>query len=119
VLRITDLESGKSVDLSVRELAAECLREQIDRGKKPKNLERFVERFAYHLELAIGDAVDPTLQPPLSNEVTLATYIAMMKNIPIPSICLRRRIELLKFLQENPESELFAPSAIGESESEK
>ena len=109
MLRMTDLESGKSIDITLPDVVAKCFREQLDRGRKPRNREAFLRRLEYRIELAIGDSVDVSLQPPLASEITEAGVIAMAHNVSIPEEGLRRRSILLKFLRPYADSPKVSP----------
>jgi hypothetical protein len=99
MLRMTDLDSGKSVDLTVQDIFMECFREQIDRGLNPRNLEEFRGRLGHEIEEAIADAVDLSLQPPFTAEITQAYVLASALGIPIPKEALRRRLALTRFFR--------------------
>jgi hypothetical protein len=109
MLRITDLESGKSIDIALPDVVAECFREQLDRGRKPGNHKAFLRRLEHRIELAIGDAVDVSLQPPLQCEITEAGVIALVHNVSIPAKGFRRRSSLLKFLRAYADSPAGSP----------
>ncbi len=99
MLRMTDLDTGKSVELAVEEILMECFREQIDRGRNPGNLKAFRRRLGHGIEKVIADAVDLSLQPPLSSELNQAFLLATALRIPVPEDALRRRSILLRFLR--------------------
>ena len=102
VIRITDVKSGLTVDVNVRELASEGLCEQLRRGiTKPKNRVAFLKRLEYRVELAIEDSLDFSLQPPHSREQTRVVMTAMMRGVPVPQNAFRRRAAALKFLRTN------------------
>ena len=109
MLRITDLESGKSIDITLPDVVANCFRDQLDRGRKPGNRKAFLRRLEHRIELAIGDAVDVSLQPPLHREITDASVIAMAHNVSIPEEGFRRRSVLLKFLRPYTDSPMVSP----------
>lgn len=109
MLRMTDLESGKSIDITLPDVVAECFREQLDRGRKPRNREAFLQRLEHRIELAIGDSVDASLQPPLQCEITEASVIALVHNVSIPAKGFRRRSILLKFLRPYTDSLIVSP----------
>jgi hypothetical protein len=104
MLRMTDLESGKSIDITLPDVVTKCFREQLDRGRKPGNRKAFLRRLEYRIELAIGDSVDVSLQPPLHCEITEANVIALAHNVSIPEGGFRRRSVLLKFLRPYADS---------------
>jgi hypothetical protein len=109
MLRVTDLESGKSIDITLPDVVAKCFREQLDRGRKPGNRKAFLRRLEHRIELAIGDSVDVSLQPPLQSEITEAGFIAMAHNVPFPKEGLRRRSILLKFLRPYVDAPTISP----------
>jgi hypothetical protein len=109
MLRMTDLESGKSIDITLPDVVTKCFREQLDRGRKPRNREAFLRRLEHRIELAIGDAVDVSLQPPLPSEITEASVIALVHNVSIPEKGFRRRSILLKFLRPYADSPIVSP----------
>jgi hypothetical protein len=109
MLRMTDLESGKSIDITLPDVVAKCFLEQLDRGRKPSNRKAFLRRLEHRIQLAIGDSVDVSLQPPLQCEITEAAVIAMLHNVPIPQEGLRRRSILLKFLRPYASSPTACP----------
>ena len=103
VFRIIELESGNSVDITVRDLAVQSFCEQLARGvKKPKNRVAFLKRLQYRIEEAIEESLDPSLQPPRTGEETEAAFRAMMQNLRVPAEAFRRRTVMLKFLRDNP-----------------
>jgi hypothetical protein len=105
MLRITDLDSGKSVDLGVEDVLLGRFREQIDRGRNPKNLKAFRQRLESRIEVAITDAIDLNFQPPLPREINDAIMLASILDISIPKNALRRRSVLLRFLHDHKYSE--------------
>jgi hypothetical protein len=109
MLRMTDLESGKSIDITLPDVVAKCFLEQLDRGRKPGNRKAFLRRLEYRIELAIGDSVDVSLQPPLHCEITEASVIALAHNVSIPEEGFRRRSILLKFLRPYVDSPIVSP----------
>jgi hypothetical protein len=109
MLRMTDLESGKSIDITLPDVVIKCFGEQMDRGRKPHNREAFLRRLEHRIELAIGDAVDVSLQPPLHCEITEASVIAMAHNVSIPEEGFRRRSVLLKFLRPYVDPQIVSP----------
>jgi hypothetical protein len=109
MIRMTDLESGKSIDITLRDVVAKCFREQMDRGRNPGNRKAFLRRLEHRIELAIGDAVDPSLQPPLQCEITEAGVIALVHNVSIPEEGFRRRSILLKFLRPYTDTPAASP----------
>jgi hypothetical protein len=109
MLRITDLDSGKSIDISLPDVVANCFRDQLDRGRKPGNRKAFLRRLEHRIELAIGDSVDVSLQPPLHCEITEASVIALAHNVSIPAKGFRRRSILLKFLRPYADSPIVSP----------
>lgn len=98
MLRLTDLATGRSVDLPVLGMTSECFVEQLEAGKKPKGLHAFIERLSYRVELAIADAVDASIEPPRASELISAVYLASDQNLSLPPECLRRRRAMVKFL---------------------
>jgi hypothetical protein len=109
MLRMTDLESGKSIDITLPDVVANCFREQLDRGRNPGNRKAFLRRLEHRIELAIGDSVDVSLQPPLHCEITEASVIALVHNVSIPAKGFRRRSILLKFLRPYTDSPIVSP----------
>jgi hypothetical protein len=101
MLRITDLASGLSVDIKVPDLAIDALRLQLFKGSNPRNLSRFRRRLAFYFERALGDALDASIQPPLSTDAKTALFVAKRVGVPLPYECLRSRKHLLRFLREN------------------
>jgi hypothetical protein len=81
----------------------------LDRGRKPRNREAFLRRLEHRIELAIGDSVDVSLQPPLQCEITEANVIALVHNVSIPAKGFRRRSILLKFLRPYVDSQIVSP----------
>lgn len=103
MFRIIELESGNSVDITVRDLAVQSFCEQLARGvKKPKNRAAFLKRLQSRIEDAIEESLDPSLQPPRTHEQTEAAFRAMMQNLSVPAEAFRRRSVMLKFLRDNP-----------------
>jgi hypothetical protein len=109
MLRITDLESGKSIDITLPDVVAKCFQEQLDRGRKPGNRRAFLRRLEHRIELAIGDSVDVSLQPPLQCEITEASVIALVHKVSIPAKGFRRRSILLKFLRPYINAPIISP----------
>jgi hypothetical protein len=104
MLRITDLESGKSVDLALEDAIRGCFREQIDRGRNGRNHRAFLQRLEHGMEAAIRYAVDLSLEPPLSSEITRAFLLASALHIPIPEDAMLRRSAMLRFLRAHEPS---------------
>jgi hypothetical protein len=104
-LRLSDPDTGKSIDLAVPDSVLNCFREQIKRARTPKSLEAFRSRLECRIEPAIIEAVNLSIQPPLRHEITRAQVISMMQNVPLPTRTLHHRTTLLKFLQKYPDNE--------------
>jgi len=118
VFRITDLQSGLAVDISIREIAVEAFREQMNRGgKKPKNRVEFLKRLQSQVEDAIEASLDRSLQPPRRSEEMEGAVRAMMQNVPIPREAFHRRSIMLKWLRDNPRTFGDSLSASDEEQS--
>lgn len=118
MFRITDLQSGLAVDISIREIAVEAFREQMNRGgKKPKNRVEFLKRLQSQVEDAIEASLDRSLQPPRRSEEMEGAVRAMMQNVPIPREAFHRRSIMLKWLRDNPRTFGDSLSASDEEQS--
>jgi hypothetical protein len=104
MLRITDLESGKSVDLALEDVLTNCFREQIDLGQDRRKHEAFLQRLEHGMEAAIRYAVDLSLEPPLQSEITRAFLIVSALGIPMPEDAMLRRSAMLRFLRAHEPS---------------